>query len=57
MKFLTRDLKDRARLHTPTEAFWTYMKVAMIMGLFIAMPVILWNVGPSWPPLHKHEPK
>ena len=26
---------------TPTEAFWTYMKVAMILGLFIAMPPII----------------
>jgi sec-independent protein translocase protein TatC len=43
---------------TPTEAFWTYMKVAMILGLFIAMPVVLWNVwGFVAPGLHKHERK
>ena len=43
---------------TPTEAFWTYMKVAMIGGLFIAMPVLLWNVWAFVAPgLHKHERK
>jgi len=43
---------------TPTEAFWTYMKVAMIAGLFIAMPVVLWNVWAFVAPgLHKHERK
>jgi len=43
---------------TPTEAFWTYMKVAMILGLFIAMPVVLWHVwGFVAPGLHKHERK
>jgi sec-independent protein translocase protein TatC len=32
------------------------MKVAMIMGLFIAMPIILWNVWAFVAPgLHKHE--
>ncbi|HEY7435879.1 MAG TPA: twin-arginine translocase subunit TatC [Methylomirabilota bacterium] len=58
MKFLTRDLKTDLVFTTPTEAFWTYMKVAMIMGLFIAMPVILWNVWAFVAPgLHKHERK
>jgi sec-independent protein translocase protein TatC len=43
---------------TPTEYFWTYMKVAMIAGLFIAMPVVLWNVWAFVAPgLHKHERK
>jgi sec-independent protein translocase protein TatC len=56
MKFLTRDLKTELVFTTPTEAFWTYMKVAMIMGVFIAMPIILWNVGAFVAPgLHKHE--
>jgi len=41
---------------TPTEYFWTYMKVAMIAGLFIATPVVLWNVWAFIAPgLHKHE--
>jgi sec-independent protein translocase protein TatC len=58
MRFLTRDLKTDLVFTTPTEAFWTYMKVAMIMGLFIAMPVILWNVWAFVAPgLHKHERK
>lgn len=41
---------------TPTEAFWTSMKAAMIAGLFLAMPVILWQVWAFVAPgLHKHE--
>ena len=41
-----------------TEAFWVQMKVAVIAGLFIAAPAILWQV---WrfvaPGLHDHERK
>ena len=41
---------------TPTEYFWTYMKVAMIAALFVAMPAVLWNVWAFVAPgLHKHE--
>ena len=51
-------LKIKPVFTTPTEAFWTYMKVAMIAGLFIAMPVLLWNVWAFVAPgLHKHERK
>ncbi len=51
-------LKIKPVFTTPTEAFWTYMKVAMIMGLFVAMPVVLWNVWAFVAPgLHKHERK
>jgi sec-independent protein translocase protein TatC len=58
MRFLSRHLKTELVFTTPTEAFWTYMKVAMIMGIFIAMPVILWNVWAFVAPgLHKHERK
>jgi len=43
---------------TPTEAFWTQMKVALICGLFLASPGILWQV---WrfvaPGLFAHEKK
>jgi sec-independent protein translocase protein TatC len=43
---------------SPTEAFWVQMKVALIAGLFIASPGILWQV---WrfvaPGLHAHEKK
>ena len=59
--FLQRPL---AKLKTPpvfpihTEYFWTYIKVAMIAGLFVAMPVVLWNVWAFVTPgLHKHERK
>lgn len=56
MRFLSGHLKTELVFTTPTEAFWTYMKVAMIMGLFIAMPIILWNVWAFVAPgLHKHE--
>jgi sec-independent protein translocase protein TatC len=49
MKFISRPLlgmNTKLVFTTPTEAFWTYMKVAMITGLFIAAPG-----------LHKHERK
>jgi sec-independent protein translocase protein TatC len=61
MKFIQRPMTkmDTKLVFTqPTEAFWTFMKVAMIMGLFIAMPIILWNVWAFISPgLHKHEKK
>ncbi len=41
---------------TPTEAFWVYMKVALIAGCVLALPVVLYQV---WafvvPGLHRHE--
>jgi sec-independent protein translocase protein TatC len=41
-----------------TEAFWVQMKVAMIVGLFIAAPGILWQVWAFVAPgLHEHEKK
>jgi sec-independent protein translocase protein TatC len=59
MRFIQRPLaklKAPPVFLTPTEYFWTYMKVAMIAGLFIAMPVVLWNVWAFVAPgLHKHE--
>ena len=58
IRFLSSHLKTELVFTTPTEAFWTYMKVAMILGLFIAMPIILWNVWAFVAPgLHKHERK
>jgi len=61
MVFLQRPLakmKTAPVFLAPTEYFWTYMKVAMIAGLFIAMPVVLWNVWAFVAPgLHKHERK
>ena len=41
-----------------TEAFWVQMKVAVIVGLFIAAPAILWQVWAFVAPgLHEHEKK
>ena len=41
-----------------TEAFWVQMKVALIAGVFIASPVVLWQVWAFVSPgLHKHERK
>src|ERR671922_4323 len=42
----------------PAEAFWVQMKVALITALFIASPVILWQVWAFIAPgLHAHERK
>ncbi|HEX3178101.1 MAG TPA: twin-arginine translocase subunit TatC [Methylomirabilota bacterium] len=42
----------------PAEAFWVQMKVALICGVFISSPVILWQVwGFIAPGLHEHEKK
>src|SRR5262244_401103 len=41
---------------SPTEAFWTYMKIALILGVFISMPALLWQVWKFVAPgLHQHE--
>jgi sec-independent protein translocase protein TatC len=59
IRFISRPMvamKTELVFMSPTEAFWTYMKVAMVTGLFIAMPVVLWNVWAFVAPgLHKHE--
>ena len=47
MRFISRPL---AKMNTelvftsPTEAFWTWMKVAMVLAIFISMPAILYQV-------------
>ena len=42
----------------PAEAFWVQMKVGLIAGVFIASPVILWQVWAFIAPgLHEHEKK
>src|SRR5437899_10272392 len=42
----------------PAEAFWVQMKVALIVGLFLAAPGILWQVWAFIAPgLHQHERK
>src|SRR5262245_25618054 len=41
-----------------TEAFWVQMKVAMLVGLFLASPAILWQIWAFVAPgLHEHEKK
>jgi sec-independent protein translocase protein TatC len=41
-----------------TEAFWVQMKVAVLVGLFLAAPAILWQVWAFIAPgLHSHEKK
>jgi sec-independent protein translocase protein TatC len=41
-----------------TEAFWVQMKVAVLVGLFLAAPAILWQVWAFVAPgLHSHEKK
>lgn len=56
IKYLARPLSVKPVFLTPTEAFWVNMKVAMIAGLFLALPVVLYQV---WlfvsPGLLKHE--
>jgi sec-independent protein translocase protein TatC len=61
IEFLSRPVKNTGNklvFITPTEAFWAQMKVALICGLFLAAPAILWQV---WrfvaPGLHAHEKK
>src|SRR2546423_8488629 len=42
----------------PAEAFWVQMKVALIVGVFLASPGILWQVWAFIAPgLHQHEKK
>jgi len=41
---------------TPTEAFWVYMKVALIAGMVLAMPMILYQIWAFIAPgLYAHE--
>ena len=41
---------------SPTEAFWVYMKVALIAGCVLAVPVVLYQVWAFIAPgLHSHE--
>lgn len=59
IKFISRPLTSAGSqlvALSPTEAFWTSMKISMITGLVLAMPVILWQVWAFIAPgLHKHE--
>ncbi len=52
------DSKQTLVYLTLTEAFWVEMKVALILGLFIASPLILWQIWAFIAPgLYSHEKK
>jgi sec-independent protein translocase protein TatC len=59
--YLARPIKDTGNtlvFLAVTEAFWVQMKVALIAGLFIASPAILWQVWAFVAPgLHTKERK
>jgi sec-independent protein translocase protein TatC len=44
IRYLARPLPVKLAFMAPTEAFWVNMKVAMIAGLFLALPVVLYQV-------------
>lgn len=44
VNFLARPLPGKLAQLAPTEVFWVHMKVAMIAGLFLALPVVLYQV-------------
>ncbi len=43
LKWLQRPLGEDVYFFSPTEAFWTHMKVAFFSGLFLASPVVLYE--------------
>src|SRR5882724_10780769 len=59
MRFISRPLaKSHIELvfTSPTEAFWTWMKVAVVLAIFISMPAILYQVWKFVSPgLHARE--
>jgi sec-independent protein translocase protein TatC len=61
MRFISRPLvglKTDLVFTSPTEAFWTWMKVAMVLAIFISMPALLYQVWKFVSPgLHAHEKK
>jgi len=61
MQFVSRPLvglKTELVFTSPTEAFWTWMKVAMVLAIFISMPALLYQVWKFVSPgLHEHEKK
>ena len=61
MQFISRPLlglKTELVFTSPTEAFWTWMKVAMVLAIFISMPALLYQVWKFVSPgLHEHEKK
>ena len=61
MRFISRPLvglKTDLVFTSPTEAFWTWMKVAMVLAIFISMPALLHQVWKFVSPgLHEREKK
>jgi sec-independent protein translocase protein TatC len=61
MKFISHPLAKMGTdlvFTSPTEAFWTWMKVAMVLAIFISMPALLYQVWKFVSPgLHDHEKK
>ena len=59
MQFISRPLvglKTELVFTSPTEAFWTWMKVAMVLAIFISMPAVLYQVWKFVSPgLHARE--
>ena len=53
-----RDTNHNLVFLSLTEAFWVQMKIGVIAGLFVASPLILWQVWQFIAPgLHRHEKK
>ncbi len=44
LQWLKRPLGDDLYFFSPTEAFWTHLKVAFFMGLFLASPGVLYHL-------------
>jgi sec-independent protein translocase protein TatC len=61
MRFISRPLAKMGTdlvFTSPTEAFWTWMKVAMVLAIFISMPALLFQVWKFVSPgLLAHEKK
>ena len=58
LRFITNPIKGQLVFLSPTEAFWTNMKVGFFAGLFLTVPILLFE---AWrfvaPGLHPHERK
>lgn len=45
LRLFTSMIKTRLIFVNPTEAFFAYLKIALLMGLFIALPFILFQIA------------
>ncbi|MFC1549459.1 twin-arginine translocase subunit TatC [Nitrospirota bacterium] len=56
LSFVPREIVHELVFLAPAEAFWMHMKVSLIAGLVISMPVVFWQVWRFMSPgLHKSE--